>query len=93
TKWGVSYDTLLDKGLLACDEITGFIIACAQVRPAGLEGMTAKSVKKKLKQKSFAASVDRDEVHIGMEKLGVEPDEHISFIISVLQSHPEVTSL
>lgn len=93
TKWGVSYDTLLDKGLLACDEITGFIIACAQVRPAGLEGMTPKSVKKKLKQKSFAASVDRDEVRIGMEKLGVEPDEHISFIISVLQSHPEVTNL
>lgn len=93
THWGVSYDTLLDKGLLACDEITGFIIACAQVRPGGLEGLAAKSVKKKLKQKSFAASVDREEVRIGMEKLGVEPDTHIDFIISVLQQHPEVTAL
>ncbi|MFA0963301.1 hypothetical protein AB9P05_15975 [Roseivirga sp. BDSF3-8] len=55
--------------------------------------MTSKSVKKKLKQKSFAASVERDEVQAGMEKLEVEPDDHINFIISVLQQHPEVTRL
>lgn len=87
TKWGVSYDTLLDKGLLACDEITGFIVACCQVRPEGIETLTAKSVKKKLKQKSFAASVERDEVMKGMELMGVDIDEHVNFIIEVLKDN------
>ncbi len=89
TKWGVSYDTLLDKALLACDEITGFIVACCQVRPEGVETLTAKSVKKKFKQKSFAASVERNEVTKGMELLGVEPDEHISFIIDILRKNKD----
>lgn len=87
TKWGVSYDTLLDKALIACDEITGFIVACAQVRPQRLEGLEVKSVTKKLGQKSFAASVDRDEVSKGAELFGVELKEHIAFIIEVLQKH------
>jgi predicted hydrolase (HD superfamily) len=87
TKWGVAYTTVLDKALLACDEITGFIVACAQVRPQRLDGLEAKSVIKKLGQKSFAASVDRDEVRIGAEKFGVDLKEHISFIIKVLQEH------
>ncbi|MCC9135015.1 HD domain-containing protein [Pontibacter silvestris] len=89
TKWGVSYDTLLDKGLLACDELTGFVVACAQVRPQRLEGLEAKSVIKKLKQKSFAASVDREEVRLGAELFGVELKEHIDFIINVLQQYQE----
>ena len=89
TKWGVSYDTLLDKALIACDEITGFIVACAQVRPQRLQGLEAKSVVKKLGQKSFAASVDRDEVRLGAEMFGVDMKEHISFIIGVLQQHEE----
>ena len=89
TKWGVPYDTLLDKALLACDEITGFIVACCQVRPDGIETLTSKSVKKKFKQKSFAASVERDEVTQGMELMGVEPDEHISFIIDILRKNKE----
>jgi predicted hydrolase (HD superfamily) len=93
TKWNVSYDTLLDKGLLACDEITGFIIACAQVRPQRLEGLTSKSVMKKFKQKSFAASVERDEVLAGVELLGVDLKEHIDFIISVLQKHEDELGL
>lgn len=87
TKWGVSYDTLLDKALLACDELTGFIVACCQVRPEGVSTLTPKSVKKKLKQKSFAASVEREEVYKGIELMGVDLDEHILFIIEVLRSN------
>ncbi len=87
THWGVPYNTLLDKGLIACDEITGFIVACCQVRPEGVSTLEAKSVIKKLKQKSFAASVDRDEVYKGVELLGVDLEEHITFIIDVLRNN------
>ena len=93
TKWGVPYLSQLDKALLACDELTGFIIACAQVRPQGLEGMKAKSVRKKLKQKSFAAKVERDEIYQGVELFEVDLNEHIDFIIEVLQKHQEELSL
>lgn len=93
TKWGVPYDTLLDKALLACDELTGFIIACSHVRPEKINGMKAKSVTKKLKDKSFAAKVERDEVYKGTELLGVELSEHITFIISVLQQNQKDLSL
>ena len=93
THWGVSYDTLLDKALIACDEITGFVVACAQVRPERLQGLEAKSVQKKLKQKSFAASVDREEVRKGAELFGVDLAEHIGFIIQVLQQHQEELNL
>jgi len=89
TKWGVSYDTLLDKALIACDELTGFIIACCHVRPEGVETLTAKSVKKKLKQASFAAKVDREEVYKGIELFEVDLDEHINFIISVLKENKD----
>ena len=85
TKWGNPATSLLDKTLLAVDELTGFIVACAQVRPQGFEGMKAKSVLKKLKQKSFAAKVDREEINTGVELLGVTMNEHIEFIIEVLQ--------
>ncbi len=67
TKWNVPYETALDKALLACDELTGFIVACAQVRPDGIAGLEAKSVIKKLKDKGFAAKVERDEVYKGVE--------------------------
>lgn len=89
TKWGVSYDTLLDKALLACDELTGFIVACCQVRPDGITTLEPKSVKKKLKQKSFAAKVEREEIAKGVELLGVDLTEHIQFIINVLREHRE----
>jgi predicted hydrolase (HD superfamily) len=89
TKWNVSYDTTLDKALLACDEITGFIVACAQVRPEGIATLEAKSVIKKLKGKGFAAKVERDEVYKGAELFGVDLAEHISFIIEVLRSRKE----
>lgn len=89
TKWNVPYDTLLDKALLACDELTGFIVACAQVRPEGIATLETKSVVKKLKDKGFAAKVERDEVYKGAELLGVDLQEHIGFIIGVLQKNKE----
>lgn len=89
TKWNVSYDTLLDKALLACDELTGFIIACCQVRPDGISSLEPKSIIKKLKDRSFAAKVERDEVYKGAELLGVDLAEHITFIISILSQNKE----
>ncbi len=93
TKWNVSYDTPLDKALLACDELTGFIIAYCKVRPGGIVGLKAKSIKKKLKQKEFAAKVERGEINAGVEMLGVTLDEHIDFLIEALTPHAEELSL
>jgi predicted hydrolase (HD superfamily) len=87
TKWNVPYTTLLSKALLACDELTGFTIACCQVRPDGITSLEPKSVIKKLKDKGFGAKVERDEVYKGVELLGVELSEHIAFIIDVLRKH------
>jgi putative nucleotidyltransferase with HDIG domain len=81
---GVSRDTPMEKTLFAVDELSGFILACAYVRPEGLVGMTPKSVKKKLKQPSFAAAVNRDELRHGAEALGVDFDEHLQLVIDAL---------
>ncbi len=81
---GVPRETRMAKTLFAVDELSGFIAACAYVRPEGTRGMTPKSVKKKLKQPSFAAGVNRDEVRRGAEELGVDFDEHVSFVIGAL---------
>jgi putative nucleotidyltransferase with HDIG domain len=78
-------DTMLRKTLFACDELSGFVHAVALVRPTGLDGLEPKSVKKKLKQPSFAAGVHRDEVYAGAEGLGLELDEHIRNVIAALQ--------
>ena len=78
-------ETLLQKTLFACDELSGFIHACGLVRPTGLEGLEPKSVRKKLKQPSFAAGVHRDEVYAGAELLGLELDEHIANVVAALQ--------
>jgi putative nucleotidyltransferase with HDIG domain len=78
-------DTPLKKTLFACDEMSGFIHACALVRPTGLEGLEPKSVLKKLKQPSFAAGVHRDEVYKGAEELGVDLDDHIRTIVDALK--------
>src|SRR6476620_3197790 len=75
---------LLDKTLYACDELAGFITACAMVRPERLAGMQASSVKKKLKSKGFAASINRDDITRGAADLGVELDEHIQFVIDAM---------
>jgi putative nucleotidyltransferase with HDIG domain len=82
---GLPRDTLLKKALFACDEMSGFIHACGLVRPTGLEGLEPKSVRKKLKQPSFAAGVHRDEVYAGAEGLGIELDEHIANVVEALQ--------
>ncbi len=76
----------LDKTLYACDELCGFITACALVRPTRLDGMKAKSVRKKMKQVSFAAAINRDDILRGVEDLGVDLNEHIDFCISAMQS-------
>ena len=78
-------DTPLKKTLFACDELSGFIHACGLVRPTGLEGLEPKSVRKKLKQPSFAAGVHRDEVYAGAELLELDLDEHIANVIAALQ--------
>jgi putative nucleotidyltransferase with HDIG domain len=85
-------DTQLKKTLFACDELSGFVHAVALVRPQGLEGLEPKSVKKKLKQPSFAAGVHRDEVYGGAEGLGLELDEHIRNVVAALQEAEVATA-
>jgi putative nucleotidyltransferase with HDIG domain len=82
---GLARDTLLKRSLFACDELSGFVHACGLVRPTGLEGLEPKSVKKKLKQPSFASGVSRDDVYEGAELLGLELDEHIANVIAAMQ--------
>jgi putative nucleotidyltransferase with HDIG domain len=83
----VSRDSLMEKTLYAVDELSGFVMACAYVRPEGIHGMTPKSVKKKMKTPAFAAAVDRDELRAGAEGLGVDFDEHLVTVIGALQEH------
>ena len=78
-------DTPMKRTLFACDELSGFVHACGLVRPTGLDGLEPKSVKKKLKQPSFAAGVHRDEVYAGAELLGLDLDEHIRNVIAAMQ--------
>ncbi len=89
----VPRETLMAKALYAVDEMSGFVTACALVRPTGIEGMKPKSVKKKLKQPSFAAAVDRDQLSRGAEELGVEMDEHIQNVIDALAERAEELGL
>ena len=87
----VSRDSPLEKTLFAVDELSGFIMACAYVRPEGIRGMTPKSVKKKMKTPAFAAAVDRDAMREGAEELGVDFDEHLAFVIAALEERaPEL---
>jgi putative nucleotidyltransferase with HDIG domain len=81
----VPRETPMAKTLYAVDELSGFILACAAVRPEGIHGLTPKSVKKKLKQPSFAAAVNRDEVRHGADDLGIDFDEHVAFVIGALE--------
>src|ERR671933_977117 len=83
----VSRDTPMEKALYAVDELSGFIMACAYVRPEGIHGMTPKSVKKQMKTPAFAAAVNRDELRHGAEDLGVDFDEHVAFVIGALEPH------
>jgi putative nucleotidyltransferase with HDIG domain len=82
---GVEPQASMERTLVAVDELCGFLVACAYVRPEGIHGLTPKSVKKKLKQPSFAAAVNRDDVRRGAEQLDADFDEHIAFVIAALE--------
>jgi len=81
----VSRDSPMEKTLFAVDELCGFLMACAYVRPQGIHGMTPKSVKKKMKTPAFAAAINREELREGAELLGVDFDEHLAFVIAALE--------
>ena len=83
---GVEPTTELDKVLVACDELSGLVFASCLVRPTGIDDLKPKSVVKKLKDNQFAAGVSRDEVHHGMELLGLERSEHIQNVIDGLRT-------
>ena len=85
--------TPLARTLFAVDELSGFIAACALVRPTGIEGMTPKSVRKKLKQPSFAAKVDRDQIRRGIEELAVDEGEHIQLMIDAMAERADELGL
>ena len=86
TYTGVPRDTAMARALFATDELCGFLVACALVRPSrSLDDLEVSSVKKKLKDKAFARSVNRDDIRQGFEELSVEPDEHIRFVIDALR--------
>jgi predicted hydrolase (HD superfamily) len=87
--WGVEPVSALDRALLACDELTGFVMACCLVRPEGINSLSVSSVKKKLKDKSFAAKIKREDVYQGAVRLGVDLDEHIQLVINALAPHAE----
>jgi putative nucleotidyltransferase with HDIG domain len=89
----VSRDSPLEKTLYAVDELSGFVMACAFVRPEGIHGMTPKSVKKKMKTPAFAAAVNRDELRAGAEELGVDFDEHVAFVIAALDDRADELGL
>jgi predicted hydrolase (HD superfamily) len=82
----VTRDTPMEKALFACDELAGFITACALVKPGkSLAEVAAKSVRKKMKDKAFARSVNRDDIVNGAADLGVELEEHIAFCIEAMK--------
>jgi putative nucleotidyltransferase with HDIG domain len=89
----VPRETQMAKALYAVDEMSGFITACALVRPTGIEGMKPKSVRKKMKQPSFAAAVPRDQLQRAADELGVELDEHIQTVIDALAEHADELGL
>ena len=86
---GVPRESALERTLHAVDELSGFVIACAMVRPEGIHGLAPKSVRKKLKQPSFAAAVNREELQSSAEELGVPFDEHVAFVIAALEGQAE----
>ena len=89
----VPRDTLMSRTLYAVDELSGFVVACALMRPEGLENMKAKSVRKKMKQRSFAAAVNREDIVRGAEELGVDLDEHIEFVAGALRERSDELGL
>jgi hypothetical protein len=87
TAWKVPYKSQLDKALVACDEISGLIVACCLMRPDGILSLNAASVMRKLKERKFAAGVDRGEILAGVQLLNVNLTDHITFVIDTLRPH------
>jgi putative nucleotidyltransferase with HDIG domain len=87
---GVARETDMERALFAVDELSGFVLACAYVRPEGLVGMTPRSVRKKMKSAGFAAAVSRDDLTTGAAELGVEFDEHVALVIAALAERREI---
>lgn len=83
---GVQPETELDRVLYACDELSGLVFACCLVRPTGIDDLTPKSVVKKLKDKAFAAGVDRDDVEHGIGLIGLERNEHVQNVIDGMRA-------
>jgi putative nucleotidyltransferase with HDIG domain len=83
---GVQPESELDRVLVACDELSGLVVACCLVRPNGIDDLAPKSVRKKLKDRAFAAGVDRDEVRRGVELLGLDLDVHVQNVIDGLRA-------
>ncbi|MEA2219800.1 MAG: hypothetical protein QOJ35_2426 [Solirubrobacteraceae bacterium] len=90
---GVPPESAMERTLVAVDELCGFLVACAQVRPEGIHGLTPKSVRKKLRQPSFAAAVSRDDVRRGADLLGADFDEHVAFVIAALEERADELEL
>lgn len=91
---GVTRDSLLEKTLFACDELAGFITAVAYVRPSkSIKEVEVKSVRKKMKDKAFAAKVNRDDITQGAAAMGIDLDEHIAFVIKAMQGNAEILGL
>jgi putative nucleotidyltransferase with HDIG domain len=89
----VPRETQMAKTLFAVDELSGFVAACALVRPTGIEGMKPKSVRKKLKTPSFAAKVDRDQIQRAIDELGVDENEHIQLVIDAMAQRADELGL
>ena len=89
----VARESKMARCLFACDELSGFVTAVALVRPTRLQGLEPGSVKKKLKDKAFARSVSREDIRNGMAEFGIPEDEHISFVIKVLQDNAQTLGL
>jgi predicted hydrolase (HD superfamily) len=91
---GVSRDSLLEKTLFACDELSGFISACSLVKPSRkVAEVDVKTVRKKMKDKAFARSVSREDIVSGAAEMGLELDDHISFCIEAMQKNAEAIGL
>ncbi|HWC27563.1 MAG TPA: HDIG domain-containing protein [Solirubrobacteraceae bacterium] len=90
---GVPPRSELERTLVAVDELCGFLVACAYVRPEGIHGLSPRSVRKKLKQPSFAAAVNREDVRAGAEQLGVDFDEHVAFVVAALEARADELEL
>ncbi len=93
TRWGVPAETPMARALLACDELTGFVTACAKVNPQGISGVAPASVVRKFKQKAFAAKVDRGEMLAGAETYGLPVLDLAEFVIGVLREHRDELDL